>query len=108
MSKSQAGPSIGDDEEKKGLLASSLTEQDDDLELSTTKGHSDDAEKAVSRRKLTCVGASFILLLITGTLARTALWGGPNQREPVHYDLQSNGTHQFKPTVLLVSIDGLR
>ena len=108
MSKTQAGPSIGDEEEKKGLLASSLAEQDDDLEFSTPKDRSQHVEKVVSRRKLTCIAASFIALLVTGTLARTALFGGPNQRQAVYYDLQSNGTHQFKPTVLLVSIDGLR
>ncbi|KAF8158202.1 Phosphodiest-domain-containing protein [Crassisporium funariophilum] len=51
-------------------------------------------------------------LLVTGTLTRTVLFGGPGRRPQQESfsgnSLRNNGTHEFKRTVLIVSIDGLR
>lgn len=49
-------------------------------------------------------------LLITGTVAwMDLIWPYSRHKFPFHEDaLRSNGTHDFRRTVLMVSIDGLR
>ncbi|TRM70441.1 alkaline-phosphatase-like protein [Schizophyllum amplum] len=95
-----------DYEESKGLLSGSVRDDASDID--------DDTERTEwSRSRLLCVAISFIVLLVTGAFARVWYVRPP----PTHYEdgialhgaeLQSNGTHEFKRTVLIVSIDGLR
>ncbi len=65
---------------------------------------------ACSRKKIAITAIVLFGLLLTGTLG---LWVNSDPQE--HYEaksatteLFSNGTHEFKRTVLIVSIDGLR
>ncbi|KAJ7069556.1 alkaline-phosphatase-like protein [Mycena amicta] len=107
-----------DKEERKGLLsgtedAFNPAEEDwkADPELDDL-----DTEHGWSRRKIIFAAAALIFLLITGVMARTFLLSPthpPSQETHpnllFHGDgLRSNGTHDFKRTVLIVSIDGLR
>jgi len=66
-----------------------------------------------SRKRIIATAVLFITLLISGAFVRRLIWG-PVSR-PSHSlwfsgegELRSNGTHDFKRTVLIVSIDGLR
>jgi hypothetical protein len=92
----------------------------------------DDERRGWSRRKIVCTAAGLIALLIAGALTNSvsrALKGswvddvpssgshvnggasGSNVGVKQHFSggvLRSNGTHDFKRTVLIVSIDGLR
>jgi hypothetical protein len=89
-----------DTEERKGLLSS-------DPEQPQSSEYDNEKRNGWSTRKVAVAGASFILLLIGGAFARILLL------EPAHHDfsgedIRSNGTHDFRRTVLMVSIDGLR
>jgi hypothetical protein len=108
---SAAGPSTGHtqrtsldsthDEEREGLLSGAPRKPDDVPEAST----------GWSRRRVAIVGGALVLLLISAAFAPALLGRGRARRPtpPVHGgDLQSNGTHDFRRTVLIVSIDGLR
>jgi hypothetical protein len=93
--------SESDVEERKGLL--SEVEIQDSTQLPS--------QSAWSVTRVAVVAASLILLIITGSFARTVL----SQTSHTHPNFQfhgdtlrSNGTHDFKRTVLIVSIDGLR
>ncbi|KDR82590.1 hypothetical protein GALMADRAFT_1347468 [Galerina marginata CBS 339.88] len=98
-------------EERKGLLHT-VDEEDhpsveEDSEGDTSK------DQTWSRRKIATTAIAVIGLLITGTLTRTVLFGGnPGRRAQQSAfsgaALRSNGTEEFKRTVLIVSIDGLR
>jgi len=65
-----------------------------------------------SRGKIIGTAAVFIALLISGAFVRTLLRGPvvPSNHSLWHNgdELLTNGTHKFKRTVLIVSIDGLR
>ncbi|KAF9464150.1 Phosphodiest-domain-containing protein [Collybia nuda] len=77
--------------------------------LSGTSEHSE--RQPWSRKKVVGVAAFFILLLISGAFIRTLLRGPivhPNSMWYTGSDTQTNGTHEFKRTVVIVSIDGLR
>jgi len=90
----------GDIEERRGLLDE---EQHDKLVLG------DNARPSWSTRKVAIAGASFILLLIGGAFARILLMSPSHPDIHYHGDIvRSNGTHDFRRTVLMVSIDGLR
>jgi hypothetical protein len=75
--------------------------------------HSDSEQPSPwSRKKIIGIAILFIALLLTGTCVRR-LALGPSSPPPSLWssgegDLRSNGTHDFKRTVLIVSIDGLR
>jgi len=64
------------------------------------------------RAKIVKVASALIVLLVLGAFARHILRGPPPKAHPnlsFNGDLvRSNGTHDFKRTVLIVSIDGLR
>ncbi|KAK7468996.1 hypothetical protein VKT23_003492 [Stygiomarasmius scandens] len=64
------------------------------------------------RAKIVKVASALIGLLVLGAFARHILRGPPPKAHPnlsFNGDLvRSNGTHDFKRTVLIVSIDGLR
>jgi hypothetical protein len=90
-------------EELKGLLSGS---EDFDEQFETRSSHSD-----WSRNKIIGTASIFILLLICGTFARSFLLINSPTHPNLYFhgnDLRTNGTHDFKRTVLIVSIDGLR
>ncbi|TFK40742.1 Phosphodiest-domain-containing protein [Crucibulum laeve] len=69
-------------------------------------------DKSWSRKKIAVTAGIVIALLVTGAFARILLLGPPKRHYSNHSftggELLSNGTHEFKRTVLIVSIDGLR
>lgn len=90
--------------EEEGLLSG---------EVAGSSKHSEDEQPPWSRKRIIGTAAFFITLLISGAFVRRLVWG-PVSR-PSHSlwfsgggELRSNGTHDFKRTVLIVSIDGLR
>ena len=93
-----------DPEERKALLPSGSGERDNSEDIE------DKLEDGWSSRKITLTALVLIILLITGAFTLMVLCGSPGRkRQPAASSiLRSNGTHEFKPTVLIVSIDGLR
>ncbi|KAF7364928.1 Phosphodiest-domain-containing protein [Mycena venus] len=99
-----------DSEERKGLLSGS------DEGPSHSDNWKPEAELASdqgwSQKKIICTAVTLIVLLITGAFARSVFVRPPPPTHPnllFHGDgIRSNGTHDFKRTVLIVSIDGLR
>lgn len=90
-------------EEEEGLLTGLAVDgKDDDLET----------RSQWSRKQIVGTAAFFITLLVSGSFIRTLLRGPvvPTEFSLWHNGeaLLSNGTHEFKRTVLIVSIDGLR
>ncbi|KAG6838499.1 hypothetical protein C0991_011146, partial [Blastosporella zonata] len=85
--------------------------------LTGTSGVKEDSETNTpnwSRRKIIGTSAFFITLLVSGAFVRTLVRGPivPTTHTLSGWyqggNLLSNGTHEFKRTVLIVSIDGLR
>ncbi|KAF8964435.1 Phosphodiest-domain-containing protein [Flammula alnicola] len=105
-SKHSALPRDLEDEERKGLL-----HVDDDDPENHIIGKEDDVQpQSWSRRKITTTAIVLIGLLVTGTFARTVLFSGRRAKQASFssQSLSSNGTQEFKRTVVIVSIDGLR
>ncbi|KAJ3747507.1 Phosphodiest-domain-containing protein [Lentinula detonsa] len=110
-SKSREMSSRSSYEEREGLLtASDEYDSFDDPFGKDLKTEPDD-EAGWSRSKIVKTATGFILLLIFGAFARVLL-RSPRQ---THFNLsfngdyiRSNGTHDFRRTALIVSIDGLR
>jgi hypothetical protein len=98
------------DEEREGLLSSG--DYPDSSYPPTKCGSSDPPPTSWSRKKLVATAISLILLLICGAFARSVLFRSqPRAQTSLHFEgksLRSNGTHDFKRTALIVSIDGLR
>jgi hypothetical protein len=94
-----------DVEEEEGLLSG--------IADSSSK-HSDSEQPSPwSRKRIIGTAIFFIALLLTGTCVRRLVLGpltppGHSLWFSGEGDLRSNGTHDFKRTVLIVSIDGLR
>lgn len=63
-----------------------------------------------SSRRIAVTALSLVGLILAGTFARSFLLSPykPVARGSRQHRLQSNGTHNFKRTVLMISIDGLR
>lgn len=97
-------------EERKGLL-SGRASFDIDTERIKVEIEAEDVD-GWSPRSILVTAVCFILLLICGTFARALMISFSNGMHPnllFNGDgLRSNGTHDFKRTVLIVSIDGLR
>jgi hypothetical protein len=91
-----------DTEERKALLPSGSGEPGNAEEIEDKDGW--------SSGRITLTALVLIILLITGAFTVLVLGGTLcRKRLPaVSSILRSNGTHDFKPTVLMVSIDGLR
>jgi len=94
------------DEERKGLL-SGKENPDDQSEFAHW------SQRPWPHNRIIAIAVVFIFLLIGGTLARVLLVNPPSPLPPWTSTAQggrlaSNGTHDFKKTVLMVSIDGLR
>lgn len=98
----EKGRDQGFDEEEHGESAALLSEMEG-LE------EKEDYSKTVSKkRKLVAGGFIFLILSL---VAGSAWWSrGPPARnvETQNLGVLSNGTHDFHPTVLMVSLDGLR
>ncbi|KAG6827336.1 hypothetical protein H0H92_012185 [Tricholoma furcatifolium] len=93
-------------EEEEGLLSG--------IHSPGLKGDTETGTSAWSKNKVIGTAVFFITLLISGAFVRT-LVRGPITPATHSYsgwyqgnNLLSNGTHDFKRTVLIVSIDGLR
>ena len=103
-------------EERKGLLSNFDVEDRDNSE----PPRYEDEEYAEPRRhtplrkkRIACIAGGFITLILGASflvpLSRVWCGGmGGASRPTDPSKLLSNGTHEFKRTVLLVSIDGLR
>jgi hypothetical protein len=91
-----------DTEERKALLPSGSGEPGNAEEIEDKDGW--------SSGRITLTALVLIILLITGAFTLLVLGGFPGRKgQPTAFStLRSNGTHEFKPTVLIVSIDGLR
>lgn len=105
---------ISIDEERKGLLSGT------DAPLLSSRGHSNassiksnDVLRKRIRTVLFALGGT-ISLIVTGMYVASLLTGcskDASESKSLHFNgqiLRSNGTHDFKRTVLIVSIDGLR
>ncbi|KAI9508874.1 midasin nuclear AAA ATPase [Russula earlei] len=96
-------------EERKGLLSGVEA-------LSISEDERPRALPLYSRRPLSSFGPARIMLVIStllGLVFGVSYWvfAPPCPSKALHFNgnsLRSNGTHQFKRTVVLVSIDGLR
>jgi hypothetical protein len=101
-----------DQEERKGLLSGSEDGPSDSGNWKAETELDSESERGWSRNKIICIAVGLIALLITGVFARSLFVGPPPSTHPnllFHGDgVRSNGTHDFKRTVLIVSIDGLR
>src|SRR5258708_28320522 len=92
-------------EERRGLLYSSNEDIEDDHKRNTKS-------EAWPTKNILITALAFIVLLILGTFTRTMLcpmpggWGHSKSTQPGN-QLFSNGTHDFKQTVLILSIDDL-
>ncbi|KIO34326.1 hypothetical protein M407DRAFT_16861 [Tulasnella calospora MUT 4182] len=90
------------DDDEHGESAALLSE----MEGMEEKG--DSSNRVSRRRKLLALGFIFLILSVVGG---SAWWSkGPPSRnvETQNLGVLSNGTHEFKPTILMVSLDGLR
>jgi hypothetical protein len=87
-------------EERKGLLSEHYNE----------KPEPDTRPNDWSAQKIAATAAILICILLSGAVARTLLLPLPTHPNLLFHGgaLRSNGTHDFRRTVLLVSIDGLR
>jgi len=109
-SKNLLPPKAGEAEERKGLLSRDDDPYDHD---SSEEDDIQQQPRSWSRTRIASVAIALIGLLVAGTFARTVLFA-KSSRPPAHHNsysetaLRSNGTHEFKRTVLIVSIDGLR
>ena len=92
-------------EEEEGLLSGVVD--------SSSKHSDSEPPPAWSQKRIIGTAVFFITLLISGVFVRRLILGPPPR--PSHSlwtsgegELRSNGTHDFKRTVLIISIDGLR
>ncbi|EIW59386.1 Phosphodiest-domain-containing protein [Trametes versicolor FP-101664 SS1] len=101
-----------EEEERKALIAPDERKFDEDKPYRPTD-EEDNAELEVpprSRRRLTWIVLLFSLLLISAAIPirRLLSSGGSTSTVATVGLLYSNGTHEFKKSALIVSIDGLR
>ncbi|KAJ7625296.1 alkaline-phosphatase-like protein [Mycena polygramma] len=101
----------GRTEERKGLLSGSDEfEGPSDSDNWKAEAELEDTDRGWSRRKIVGSAVGLIALLITGAFTRS-LFVSPATHPNLMFHgagVRSNGTHDFKRTVLIVSIDGLR
>jgi hypothetical protein len=105
--KSTLAAERAEDEERKGLLAGidASDEHDSNSLLASS-------ESWPSQRTAATTIVFLITLVFGGIFALSFFYTTPKPAHPdLHFQgqaLRSNGTHNFKRTVLIVSIDGLR
>lgn len=92
-------------EERKGLLweegEETYTSEDDIIPPTPRR----------SQRRQCCIASSLIALILAAVLTPALYYGFRTSRPVADFDsqkLRSNGTHSFRKTSLIVSIDGLR
>lgn len=113
---SQDGPSKSTPEERKGLLSHFDVDDRDNGEPPRYEDeeYAEPRERTPLRKKrVAWIAGSFIALILGGSflvpVSRAWCGGmGAASRPTDPSKLLSNGTHEFKRTVLIVSIDGLR
>ena len=113
---SKGGPSPPTSEERKGLLSNFEVDDGDSGELPRYE----DEEYAKPRertplrkRRIAGIAAGFIALIVGASFLAplSRIWCGGMSAASRLTDpskMLNNGTHEFKRTVLIVSIDGLR
>ena len=92
-------------EERKGLL----WEEGEDNHVTEDEIIPPSSRK--SQRRRCCIASSLIGLILTAVVAPALYYWVKPSRPVADFDsqkLRSNGTHYFKKTSLIVSIDGLR
>jgi len=96
-----------EDEELKGLLAG--VDASDDPDITSRPAYS---ESWPSKRMAIITVVFLITLILGGIFALSFFYTTPKRAHPdldfQGHALRSNGTHNFKRTVVIVSIDGLR
>ena len=116
LKETQGGSSKPTPEERKGLLSNFDVEDRDngeppryeDEEYPEPRKHA-----PLRKKRIACIAGGFITLILGASflvpLSRAWCCGmGAASRPTDPSKLLSNGTHEFKRTVLIVSIDGLR
>ena len=92
------------DEERTGLLSADERTLDDDIRV-PSRPHR-------TRKLLVGISIGFIVILLGALFGRPLLhtvWPRPKQKPDFDNRLlRSNGTHYFRKSALIVSIDGLR
>lgn len=112
----QGGTSKPTPEERKGLLSNFDVDGRDNSELPRYKDgeHPEPRERApLLKRRIGWIIGVFVALVLGGSfhgqMQRSWCGGmGVANRPMDPSELLSNGTHEFKRTVLIVSIDGFR
>lgn len=107
---------LDDNSEAHGLLSGQPVDDSEDTDAHSTYDDERLHEgRSWSTRKMACVGAGMILLLLGASFARPFMrshysiaWNEHPNSKFVGGELRSNGTTEFKRTVIIVSIDGLR
>lgn len=109
MSSSRHSFNNNEHEERKGLLSGRARFEDEGLKIET-ETETDDQGDGWSPKRILVTSVCFIFLLICGAFTRVLIIStGTHPNLLFHGNgLRSNGTHDFKRTVLIVSIDGLR
>lgn len=103
-----------DDLELRGLLSGQQTKSSDRKLPYQRLQRWLESGKEWSRKQVIVVVMVFAMLLLGATVSRPLLGSGPpkcNSHPNTHFagdKLRTNGTHEYKRTVLLISIDGLR
>ena len=116
LKQTQDGPSSPTPEERKGLLSNFDIEDHDNGESPRYEDeeHAKPRERTpLRKRRILWIAGGLIALTLGASflvpLSRTLCGGmGAISRPTDPSKLFSNGTHEFKRTVLIVSIDGLR
>ncbi len=111
-SRHMANVDSDEEEERKALIAPDERKFDEDKPYRPTD-EEDAAELEVpprSRRRLTWIVLLFSLLLISAAIPVRRLLSSSESapNSPATQLLYSNGTHEFRKSALIVSIDGLR
>ncbi|TCD70791.1 hypothetical protein EIP91_001822 [Steccherinum ochraceum] len=102
------------DEERAGLLTAEDLDLERDLEEFTAKPTSPHGPVTISSKRMLGRIAVLIIFIILGALFAPTLFVAPVHRSQMVCDafdnkkLRTNGTHSYKKTAIIVSIDGLR
>jgi len=113
---SQDGPSKPIPEERKGLLSNFDVDDRDNGEPPRYEDeeYAEPRERTpLRKRRIALIAGGFIALILGASflVPMSRIWSGgigAASRPMDPSKLLSNGTHEFKRTVLIVSIDGLR
>ena len=103
------------DEERKRLLSGIDNDENHDIapELIKAANPLHSSQEIWPSRRVAIISVAFLTILIFGGIfALSFFYSAPTKAHPdldyKGHTLRSNGTHSFKRTVVVVSIDGLR